>query len=348
MATARTLSPTLPLSTTWRQFQAAVLLALLVVGAGGVIYLVETFALGLRHRFVENPAEAMVRAFGIAHFGIGWLFLISSPRLRCRPALARVAVLTILGAAWCVFSWANGGLKNPLLLLTFYAYFLVHEIRDEANLFVAYGDAPDDPARDVFLRRLGTTVALALMTVFALIYMFHGRVQEKLERIVAEPDRWLPLLGGGLLVGCLASAWTTWSWQRRHGIALRDFAPLLAVYATIGSILAVGSLLGSVGFNLIVLIHVMAWLVFVRHRLASTGHAPLQRRGVGVAGLWTWLRTTPAGLVTLHLVAAGIVLVLMALRVHLWQRAGLVSELFATSSFQYWTIMHITIAFWRK
>src|SRR4030095_7475940 len=105
MSTARTLSPGLQLSTTWRQFQLAVLLALLAIGAGGGIYLVETFALGLRHRFFENPPEVMVRAFGIAHFMIGWLFLITSPRLRCRPAIARVALLTMIGAAWCIVSW---------------------------------------------------------------------------------------------------------------------------------------------------------------------------------------------------------------------------------------------------
>jgi len=35
-------------------------------------------------------------------------------------------------------------------------------------------------------------------------------------------------------------------------------------------------------------------------------------------------------------------------RVHFWERGGVVSQLFATSSFHYWTIMHITMALWRK
>lgn len=340
MATARTLSPSLPLSTTWRQFQAAVLLAVLAVGGGGVIYLVETFAIGSRHRFVENPSDVMMRAFGLAHFWIGWMFLFSSPRLRSRPALTKVGILAMLGAAWCAVSWQYGGMKNPLLLMTFYAYFLYHEIRDEAHLFVSYGDAPSDPGRDGFLSRLSATVALGLMTLFVLVYMLHGRVQEKLERVVEEPELWMPLLGGGLLVACAISAWATWTCARRRAFALREFAPLLAVYATIAAILTVGSLLGSVGFNLIVLIHVMAWLVFVRHRLSRGAEPPRT--------WWAWLRSTPAGLVTLHLMTAMAVLILMALRVHVWQRAGFVSEMLATSSFHYWTIMHITIAFWRK
>lgn len=316
------------------------LLALAAVAVGGIIYLIETYAIGSRHRFVENPSDVMMRAFGLAHFWIGWLFLFTSPRLRSRAALSKLGLLTVVGAAWCLIAWTYGGMSNPLLLMAFYAYFLIHEIRDEANLFVAYGDAPDDPGRDLFLRRLTSTVALMLMTVFAIIYMFHGTVQERLQRVVNEPERLLPFLAGGLVAACATSLWATWSCQRRHGIALRDIAPLLAVYATIGGVLTIGSLLGSVGFNLIVLIHVMAWLVFVRHRLGNSGEEP--------QSWWTWLRTTPAGLVTLHLVAAVVVLILMALRVHVWQRVGLVSELFATSSFHYWTIMHITMAFWRK
>ena len=340
MATARTLSLGLPFSTTWRHFQAAVLLSLLAVGFGGVLYCIETFLIGSRHRFVENPSDVMMRAFGLAHFWIGWLFLFTSPRLRTTAALAKVGVLALLGAAWCLVSWHYGGMSNPLLLMSFYAYFLIHEIRDEAHLFVTYGDAPADSRREGFLNRLSVAVSLALMTMFALVYMFHGRVQEKLERVVDEPEIWLPLLGGGLLVACALAVWTTCSYQRRHGIAWRDFTPLLAVYAAIATILTVGSLFGSAGFNLIVLIHVMAWLVFVRHRLAKSTDAPRT--------WWAWLRATPAGLVTLHLLAAAIVLILMAVRVHAWQRVGFLSELFATSSFHYWTIMHITIALWRK
>ena len=156
MATARVLSTELKCTATWRNFQAAVLLALLAIGAGGVIYLVETYGLGSRHRFVENPSDVMMRAFGLAHFWIGWLFLLTSPRLRSGSALGKVAALTVLGAMLCLFSSNNGGMKNPLLLMSFYAYFILHEIRDEANLFVAYGDAPGDPGREQFLRRLGT------------------------------------------------------------------------------------------------------------------------------------------------------------------------------------------------
>lgn len=340
MATAGTLSPGLNLTATWRSFQAVVLLALAAIGVGAVIYLVETYGFGSHRRFIENPSDVMMRAFGLAHFWIGWLFLFTSPRLRSGPALGKVAALTLVGAALCLFSWANGGMRNPLLVMAFYAYFLIHEIRDEANLFVAYGDAPNDPGREVFLRRLSVSVTLALMTAFAFIQMLHGRMQVKLERIVADPAPWLEVIAGSLLVLGSGSWFATWQCARRHGILWRDYAPLLAVYASIAGILTLGSLLGSVGFNLIVLIHVMSWLVFVRQRLGNPATAP--------RNWWAWLRTTPAGFITLHLGAVAVVLIFMAVRVHFWERGGIVSQLFATSSFHYWTIMHITMALWRK
>lgn len=340
MATARMLSPGLPLSASWRHFQAAVALAVAAIGLGGVIYLVETFVLDCPRRFVENPSDVMMRALGLAHFWIGWLFLFTSPSLRNRGSLAKLALFTAIGAALCMFSWSQGGMKNPFLLIGFYAYFLIHELRDEGNLFVAYGDAPAEPGRDAFLRRLGATVTIGLVTLFAVIYTFHGRVQEKLESVVDEPGEWLPTMIGGLVVACAVGGWATWTCIRRHGIVLRAYGPLLSIYATIAGILVAGSLLGSVGFNLIVLIHVTAWFVFVRQRLAQHSAMP--------KNWWAWARTTPAGFVTLHVIAVAVVLTLMALRVHAWERVGLTSQLFATSSFHYWSIMHITMAFWKR
>ena len=347
MATARTLSPVWQRTATWRNFQAAVLLALAAIGAGGVIYLVETYAFASRRRFVENPSDVMMRALGLAHFWIGWLFLFTSPRLRSWPALTQLGGWTLLGAAFCLLSWSLGGMKNPFLLLAFYAYFLIHEIRDEANLFLAQGDAPEDAGRALFLQRLGASVTLTLMTAFALIYTLHGRVQEKLESIVADPELWLPILCGGLLVLCLAAWCATWRAAYRLHTEVRRYAPLLAVYGAIAAILIGGSLLGSVGFNLIVLIHVTTWFVFVRQRLAKTSEVVLDFGSLPRTA-WAWLRGTPAGFVVLHGLAIAVVLTLMALRVHLWERGGWISEMFATSSFHYWSIMHITMAFWRR
>jgi hypothetical protein len=253
--------------------------------------------------------------------------------------VGNLAFWTSCGAALCTISYASGGASHPFFLMAFYAYFLVHEVRDEATLFQACGDAPTSPYGEAFLRRLAWSVTLTLMTLLASAYAVHGRIIDRLDTIVESPAEWLALVIAGVTLVCLASWRSTARFAHRHGVIWSDYAPLLAVYATLGVLLGVGSLFGSFGFNLIVLIHVAGWFVFTYDRLAQRPQVP--RRG------WAWLRGTAAGFLTLHLAAALVVLTLMAVRVHLWERAGWVSTLFATSSFHYWSIMHITMAFWR-
>jgi hypothetical protein len=352
MATARMLATPAWHSTTVRQFQKATVLALLAVGVGAVIYGVETFVLDSRHRFVENPADVMMRGFGLAHFWVGWLFLFMSPRLRSWPSLGNLAWWTAVGAGLCVLSYWSGGTKNPFGLMAFYAYFLIHEIRDEATLYRAYGEAPASGQCDGFTRRLAWSVTLSLMAMLATAYALHGRILDKLETAVATPEAWLWALVAGVWLVCAVSWRLTCRFARRHDVVWSDYRPLLNVYAGIALLLGVGSAFGSFGFNLIVLIHVAAWFVFTYDRLAQReaqgeGAVNNNERPSSRRSLWTWLRTAPAGFLTLHALAALVVLTLMALRVHLWLRGGWISAAFATSSFHYWSIMHITMAFWR-
>jgi len=325
---------------TVRQFQRAVLVALGAIAVGGLIYAVETFVLSSRRRFAESPAEVMTRALGLAHFWIGGLFMLTSPRLRSWRSAGSLAFWTACGVGLCWLAYELGGARNPFCLMAFYGLFLIHEIRDEATLFLAYGDAPEAPARDGFLLRLVWSVTLSLMTLLATAYTLHGDIHQRLQRSVADPDQWLAGLVAGMWLACLTSWWTTSRFVRRHDLVWRDYAPLLVVYAGIGLMLAAGMIIGSVGFNLIVLIHVGAWLVFSCHRLA------LRRLPPG-SGTWAWLRGTPAGLITLHAVAALVALTLMAVRVHVWERAGWLSVVFASSSFFYWTVLHILMTCWR-
>ena len=101
-----------------------------------------------------------------------------------------------------------------------------------------------------------------------------------------------------------------------------------------------GAFLGSVGLNLVILVHVAAWFVSAHYHL---GRRPTLQTG----NPWTWLRGTPTGFLVLHLALALAVLVLMGLRIYAWERSGLVSDLVAKSSFYYWSIMHICMSFGR-
>src|SRR5436190_9097973 len=118
-APALTIAP-LADSRPWRLFVQALLAAAAALALGCAIYLLEKFLFAPRHRFVENPAEFMMRSLGTAHFLIGWLFLATSPRLRGRSALARLGGWAAVGVLLClVFAW-GGGAKNKFLLVAFY------------------------------------------------------------------------------------------------------------------------------------------------------------------------------------------------------------------------------------
>lgn len=330
-------------TTTVRQFRWVLVWTLGLTALGGLVYGLEKYSFGLERRFAENPVEAVMRAFAMAHFSVGWLFLFSSPRIRSGQAILRLVAATLAGIALCLlFAWF-GALHNPLLALFFYGYFLVHEVRDEAVIYQAYGDAPDlDAHAAAALRSLSRSTCLSLMGVLSSMYLVHVLATGK-SGLTQVPQAVTLILGLSLLVAC------AWSWRQtwRLGVCAhgdgRNFllahAPLLWVYAALGAVLLVGSLLGSTGINLVILIHVAAWLVFVSYQLGK-------RPPVQTWNPWAWVRATPIGFLTLHIGLTVLFLILMAVRVYVWQRVGLASQLLASDAFCYWSLMHISMAFW--
>src|SRR5262245_12212817 len=175
-------------STTVRQFLRAAAVALSAVGAGCLIYGVETGLLRADKPFLESPTDVMMRAFGLAHFCVGWLFLFTSPKVRSPRALARLAALTALGVGLCLAFARCGGMRNPLMLLLFYSYFLAHEVRDETALYQVYGDAPSDgPAERRFLGLLGWAVCLLAVAALVAAFSLHGKAVQKVARYTDAP-----------------------------------------------------------------------------------------------------------------------------------------------------------------
>jgi hypothetical protein len=328
-------------SLTLRQFARALAVTAVILASGCFIYGIEKYVFHPRHRFIESPGEVMVRAFGVAHFLIGWLFLATSQGVRRPGAWPRLALVTAGGVGLCFVFHEAGGTRNPLVLISFYALFLVHEVRDERTMFEKYEEAPGSHN---LLNSIATSACLILVTVLAAAYMIHQQLFHPDGRVTTYPAEFL-WSGIGILA-CISIG----AVLATHRQALRSYSdwrtfteahsPLLTVYSGILAILLLGSLFGSLGFNLIILVHVTAWLVFVTYQL--------RQRQVHVDGLWTWLRHTPAGFVTLHLVLAGGILLLLAIRVHVWQRAGTLSVLLASSSFPYWSLLHIATGFWKS
>ncbi|MBI2807363.1 MAG: hypothetical protein HYX68_20470 [Planctomycetes bacterium] len=331
-------------SPTVQQFQWTCGCVGLAIGVGCALYAVETLLLGCERRFVENPTEVMMRAVGIAHFSIGWLFLFSSPRLRNRVALSRLFFFTVFGAAFCaVFAW-GGADKNPLPLMAFYSFFFIHEALDEAYLFRTSGEAPaPSPAGERFLRALGFSVALTFMTLLATSQIAREQIFARSGIAHYLPMHWFIAAWAALVAVTLLAYHRTVVLARLCCGSLAEagacYRPLLTVYAALIGILLVGSLFGSIGTNLVILIHALTWFVCMLRRLSDN---PVQ-----ATGPWSWLRQTPAGFLTLHLAVTSIALLLFALRTHVWERTGIVCDLVSKTWFPYWAIMHISMSFWR-
>jgi len=327
---------------TVRQFLRALAVAAITLSVGCVVYCIERFGFGSESRTVQNPADVMVRVLGMAHFAVGWLYLATSPRLRNRPALARLAVATLIGAVLCVLFAQFGGTRHPLLAMVFYGYFLFHELGDETMFYQAYGDHPArSPKAAAFLRSLSWASALVLLTVLASLYF--GFAWAENHRALRRVPAGIAPLGISLLA-VAAGAMTVRA--LRQGLALHGswrglvgtHLPLFMVYGGLLAVLGFGSLLGTTGLNLLILIHASVWIVFTQFQLAKR---PAAKRSP-----WTWLRATPAGFLTLHIGAAALFLALMAVRVYVWHRQGWYSELLTSHNFCYWGLMHISMSLW--
>jgi hypothetical protein len=340
-------------TTTVKQFGKALAVALAALLAGCGLYGLEKYAFRSEERFIQNPADVMMRAFAIAHFLVGMLYLFTSPRIRNRGALTRVGIATLAGLGICWLFAQFDSTRNPFLVMFFYGYFLVHEIRDETQIYQAYGDGPGSAAEhQAILRTLSGAVCLGMMAVLAIAYVTHIEITAKRTALERAPEWLVPGAISLVLAASVFMLWRLRALARQAGSSLRGVLtahmPLLLVFGGILGVLLLGSPFGSTGLNLIILVHVTAWLVFVHYQLAkkpATPPLPPLARG-SWGGLWGWLRGTPTGFLVLHLGVMAVILILMAVRVHVWQRVGFVSELLASKTFTYWGLMHISMSFW--
>jgi hypothetical protein len=313
------------------------------LGVGCVIYAIETLLLQCERRFVENPTDVMTRAVGLAHFSVGWLYLFTSPRLRNRAALSRLTFWTIFGVAFCaLFAW-GGADKNALLMLAFYCFFFIHEACDEAHLFETSGELAAPPRVERFSSALRVSMALVFITLLAVPQLMRGDAWSRHGMTQPIPMPWM--LAGACVILAITSIALAHTIRVARDVfgSLREAAtvyrPLLMIYGALTFVLVLGSLFGSIGVNLIILLHGLTWLVVTYRRLGE--------RNAEVTGIWSWLRNSPTGFLTLHLILIVVALALFALRTHLWERTGFVCDLVSKTWFPYWGIMHIAMAFWR-
>ena len=301
-------------------------------------------------RLVAEPAETATRYVAIAHFILAFLFIGLSPRMRSPRALAGIVALLAVGAL------LSGGFSflertSPVIAsYVFFAYFVLHDFRDQAFFYRVNGDCPAPEGGAVtsrlilgipFLAIGGLTAVLAFLASARLLGQ--EPVGEGLATLPAPIRVTIGLLPAVLVGIGFMRFRRLWRTQRPGGLEafVRRHRPVFAVFA--GSILAtlLGMLL-SWRLHTIVILHVAAWYIFTVRRFAA---APARSGGPG-----RWLTATPSGFTILH---GGLVVALVLLGV-LWAYAfrndpGItpLRLLLSPQYFRYFTIVHVTVSFAR-
>lgn len=341
-----------PLTRTERNW---LLSAAILLGSMALFYALYVYELDLGRwdggiRLVAEPAEAATRYVAIAHFILAFLFIGLSPRMRTPRALAGIAALLVFGVL------LSGGFSllesaSPMLAsYVFFAYFVVHDFRDQVFFYRMNGDCPpraDETATSRLILGVPFIAIGCLTAVLALLasarLLGDEPVGEALAQLPIPVRATIGLLPAALVgIGCVRYQ-RLWRTQRpgAPGDFIRRHRPVFAVFAA--SILAtlVGMLL-SWRLHTIVILHVAAWYIYTVRRLAA---APARLGGRG-----RWLTVSPVGFTVLHgglVVALVLTGVLWAYALRNDPGATPLRLLLSPHYFRYFTIVHVTVSFAR-
>jgi hypothetical protein len=345
-------------TTTFRQCAKGLGWTLSLTGLFAIWYAVEKWGLRLPndHRLVRSPALVPMTILGIPHFLIGFLFLATSRRVRAPGSVPRLGLLAALSVALClVYAWGGGhhaATKIPTAAVAL--YFVVHELRDEAFFFRAYGDAPADVEAARTSRFLATVTTLLIVLVGAFGVVGYDAYSRKKGRAgvldYVLPDATgnllravLVLLAAGVVCALLYRAWTR-AEPDRLGAWLRRSRPMLAVYGLFLAVLVSGAVSGTL-LEAIVLWHVLEWLFFSVHQIGAreaAGSAPAP------SGFLARVKGTRRGFLALHLGLAALVFLGMVVWVYVDGKTGWLTHVVGPEAFYYWTIAHVTMSFFPR
>ena len=349
-------------TTTVRQCARALAWTLGLTAFFAVWYAVEKWWLRLDndHRLARSPALTPMTILGIPHFLIGFLFLSTSRRMQGARAWATFAGLAALGVGLCaLYAWGGGHhayTKIPTAAVAL--YFVIHELRDEAFFFRAYGNAPKDvdPAR--LSRFLGTITALLVIVIGGIGifgYDLHGRMKDRPGALDALLPG-VPTLGrgGAVLAAVLvlaAARYLSWARSEPDGLGrwISRSRPMAWVYGLFLGVIVLGAASGTF-LEAIVLWHVVEWFSFSMFDIARR---EVGRRATSAPPPATWLervKGTRSGFLWLHLGLSVVVFAFLLVWTYVDARSTSSSLWFlvAPEAFYYWTIMHVTLSFFPR
>ncbi|MBI5864570.1 MAG: hypothetical protein HZB38_08690, partial [Planctomycetes bacterium] len=273
-------------------FTSSVLWSLALIALLAGWYAVEKWGFHLKGtpmRMVADPTEFGVRIMGIAHFVIAAIFLATSPRLRMAGGWLWLLGLSAAAVLLCWAFSAAGGRQNPIALILFYMFFFIHAFRDEAYFYrIRAGKAvPPEQHTEAVLRWLQVVALCALLALLVSVISVRYSlgfvsVQENALRSLF-PASWPFVMvffaTVAPLVVLATIAFARISGQQPGGFAglVRTHRPLVGVIGGTMAILLASMLLGAWTYNLVILMHFVAWFEYSTVRIRALPRAMRQR-----------------------------------------------------------------------
>jgi hypothetical protein len=314
------------------------------------VWLFEIYILESARRFVPNPAEMASRIFGFSHYLVGLMFMMSSRKMRKLKGWLWFIGLLSVSVVISVFFYNFGGKANPVMVIFYFLFFMVHGYRD---MVFFYKPSSDDPAlertRSRILVLIQACLLLALMYVLVPAYLFYRSLKPKAysPELKSQIEALMPYLKVILGLSWLLLPILLLRLRRllrRYPGGLPAFRaenkPILRVLLYSSLIILASPLLGPWVFSLLILSHFVGWYFYASRQLSTIP----KQSGPG-DGLWKWVRGSVAGFQWLHLGAAAVFFVVVFVNYFFLGDRGVVNTMFNANAFYYWTVIHVTISF---
>jgi hypothetical protein len=331
-----------------REFHKALLWCVIPIVGFSLYLLTEKYLVGRPRGWITNPAEMPCRVFGYSHYIVAVIFMLSSRRMKTARGWAWTGALGAVSAALCVAFAQFGGAKNPVLVVIYFLYFMVHGYKDLVALY-------QQEVADIELRRsagrlmLWAQAACLLLLVFTLVpaYMMVASSRAQSPEAVRNLTGLSPLInaiyviGAALLIAGAAAVIRELRFLGGRTRRVLEIAkPVLWVLALTTLIALSSAVLGGWMFNIIILSHFVVWYFYADRRLQRSPAQASARDGI-----WKWMRGSSAGFRALHLGTAALFLVVLALDHYAFGESGLLQFAVGDDAFYYWTLVHVTISF---
>lgn len=352
-------------------FLSSVIWSLALIAVLGGWYALEKFVFDLKGtpmRMVADPTEFGVRIVGLAHFIIAAVFLFTSPKLRSPGGWVWLTGLS-LAAVFCCWLFAfAGGKDSSIALILFYMFFIIHAFRDEAFFYRirAGRAAPSEAHTEVVIRWLQVLAICILLglLVAAISVIAKLGVNDRVTQVFQGmfPAQWpfaLAFLTTFLPLAALATyAFYTIQSRQPGGFAglVATHGPLVRVIGGTMLIMLAGMLVGPWTFNLVILMHFVAWFEFSTVKIRSLPREV--RAGASPRHPLNWFKTSLGGFCFFHIGLSVFFLGLIVLNHYVLRRTNItlgdrqwanpLELLFSANNLYYWTIAHVTLSFFPR